>query len=656
MQRCATVVLSAAAIAWAAGCGGGDAPPPWPMPDLSDRVRFDLDLASAPSDAGPVGDGGFGPRELPGNQLPLDGGTDALAQLTIFVLDGETRQPIPARVIVRPTPGAGFADNLFGGTATAMSPGSLTGAVVSLGVLGSIEGVMLAYGQGVIPIPAGTYQLFVTRGPEYEGVPVSVTLAPGEARAVEVTLDRTVDTGGWLATDLHVHLGRSFDARLRAERRLISMVSNGVELVVATDHNVATDLAPDAAALGYGVDVVGTIVGDEFNFTGGHGGAYPIPYDPRDAVAGGAPPWEPCPGNTINCISTEQGLALARGLIPGTTATAINHPYWPNGDLGYFTNIAWGAGTSGGLKPLPTAGMFDAIELLSGYQLSSGPLNALLSDWFYLLGQRVRVTALGSSDTHRINWVQSGWPRTWLKLPTDRPGEVTGAMLAEAVKKGRAVASTGPFIRMTVDGADIGDTVAPRTAGKVTVDLTVDAPGWIAVDTVVLYVNGAERRRFTVTPGQRPLFHTVVDEVITGDSYVVVQATGNSALPPDVVGEYSHASGYEMKPFAITNPVFVDANGDGRWEPASAPLPPARRPLWRDERPLERAAGDRHAEPSDGFRTSRRAPLVDPCGIEPGMLEPPLDAVQTPLERELGLGQPPRAADGALSPLFVPVR
>jgi hypothetical protein len=639
MMRRGAVVLSTAAIAWATACGPGDPVTPWPMPDLADRVRFDLD-ATVPGDGG--ASDAAGPRELPGNVLPLDGGAAPLATLTVFVVDGETRAPLPARVIVRPTPGAGFADNLFVGTATPMSPGSLTGAVVSLGVLGSIEGVMLAYGQGVIPLPAGTYQLFVTRGPEYEAVPVSVTLAPGEARAVEVTLDRTVDTGGWLATDLHVHLGRSFDARLRAERRLISMVTNGVELVVATDHNVATDLAPDAAALGYGADVVGTIVGDEFNFYEGHGGAYPVPYDPSDAIGGGAPPWESCATSTtsINCIPTVEGLARARNLIPGTTAITINHPYWAGGDLGYFTNIGWGAGTSGGLRPLPTAGLFDAFELLSGYQLSSAPLGALIEDWFYLLNQRVRVTALGSSDTHRINWVQSGWPRTWLRLPTDRPGEVTGAMLAEAVKRGRAIASTGPFIRLRVDGADIGDTVAPRSAGKVSVDITVDAPGWIPVDTVVLYVNGAERRRFTVTPGQRPLFHAVVDETITADSFVVAQASGATALPPDVVGEYSRAMGYDMKPLAITNPVFVDANNDGRWEPSSAPLPPSRRPLW---------PADRNVAPAPA--------AADPCGaVDPAMLEPGLDALQTPLERELGLGQPPRAADGAISPLFAPVR
>jgi hypothetical protein len=490
----------------------------------------------------------------------------------------------------------------------------------------------------VIPIPAGTYQLLVTRGPEYEAVPVDVTLAPGEARAIEVTLDRTVDSGGWLSADLHVHLGRSFDAKLRAERRLISMVTNGVELVVATDHNVATDLAPDAAALGYGADVVGTIVGDEFNFMGGHGGGYPVPYDPSDPIGGGAPPWTNCPGPGIDCVGPAEAFPWMHGLIPGVTAVTVNHPYWPGADLGYFTNINWGAGTAGGLRPLETEGMFDAMEVLSGYQLSSTAISVLVEDWFYLLGRRVRVTALGSSDTHRINWVQSGWPRTWLRLPTDRPGEVTGAMLAEAVKKGRAVASTGPFVRLRVDGGDIGDTVTPRVAGKVSIDITVDSPGWIPVDTVFLYINGAERRRFSVSGMARPRFHTVVDENISGDAYVVVIASGNAALPPDVVGELSRQSGYDMKPYAITNPVFVDADGNGQWEPASRPL-----------------------RPKSAFPTpSAPKVVVDGCDAEGAILddpwkgEPPLDADQTTLERELGLGRPPRPQDGALSPLFVP--
>src|SRR5206468_3483130 len=105
-----------------------------------------------------------------------------------------------------------------------------------------------------------------------------------------------------------------------------------------------------------------------------------------------------------------------------------------------------------------------------------------------------RVTALGNSDTHRLNWVRAGFPRTWLRLPIDKPGEITGALLSDAVLHQRAIASTGPFITLEVDAAKIGDTVVPAHAGHALVSVHVDAPSWMKVDTVNVYVNGIVRR------------------------------------------------------------------------------------------------------------------------------------------------------------------
>src|SRR5262249_52489129 len=147
---------------------------------------------------------------------------------------------------------------------------------------------------------------------------------------------------------------------------------------------------------------------------------------------------------------------------PGVTAVTINHPYWAGGDLGYFTNIGWGAGTD---HPLPAqlldAGNFDGLEVLNGYQWNTASIGYLVAHWMFLLSHGYRVTAPGSSDPARINWVPAGWPRSWLRLPADRPGEVSGGMLGDAIRNQRAIASTGPFADLTVDGGKIGDTVVP---------------------------------------------------------------------------------------------------------------------------------------------------------------------------------------------------
>jgi hypothetical protein len=556
----------------AAGCELPPGPPP--EVDLLGTVLLDGGLDFSPPDS----------ANLDGNHLPLDGGAAVLGHLFITVVDRDTMLPTPSRVVVRPVPGAGYADNILSGTVNNDSMGSRFAAVVGPGVLGSVEGVMLMNGAGVVPIPAGNWTLFVNRGPEYEGVEVPVSIGAGQVQPITVQLDHSVDTRGWLSADLHVHTARSFDARLSLERRVISMVSNQVDVIVTSDHNVSTDLKPTIAALGYDLDTVGTVIGDEFNFNEGHGGAYPMPYNPL-SPSGGAPIYQDLNPSTlkcdtpmvgINCYTAAQAFPMMRAQIPGTTVVAVNHPWYPPGnDLGYFTNIGWGAGAQSGLPAtMPTAGSFDAIEVVGGYWTKPEVLGYLTADWFYLLGQGFKVTALGSSDTHKINWVRSGWPRTWFRLPTDKPGEVTGVMIAEAVKKQRAIASTGPFVDVTVDGAKIGDTVVPKTAGQVTLDITVDAPNWITVDTLKIYVSGKLERTMPIPPGSRPVYKGTVVQNVTGDGWIVVNVTGGKPLPPDVVGEYSVNNGWQMLPWAITNPVFIDGNNDGKVEPPPAPFPP----------------------------------------------------------------------------------
>jgi hypothetical protein len=579
-------------------------------PDLAIGTSVVLladDLAEPPDPAPDLAGSDLSLPALPGNQLVVANGP--IASILFNVTDDETGLPVPARVIFRPPPGAGFCDDIASGTWNANTSNSPIGAVVADGVLGSPESVLLVTGIGRVPVPPGHYELFITRGPEYEAVDLQLDIKDGDVRRVDAQLDRSVDTLGWLAADLHVHTRNSFDSKIPLDRRVISMVSNGIELNVTTDHNVASDLSPAIAALDYGDDVVGSIIGDEFNFISGHGGAYPVTYDPN-LPEGGIPTWQdPCvPGVGVNCTSASDVFAMMHAQYPGTTAVTINHPYWANGDLGYFTNIAWGAGTANPLPAaLPTAGLFDAIEVLNGYQMRSAVVGYLISDWMFLLSQGYRVTALGSSDTHKINWVRAGWPRSWLRLPTDRPGEVTGAQLGEAIRHQRAVASTGPFAELTVDGVGIGDTVTPD-GETVTVKMRVDAPDWMPLDKVRLYQDGRLLRDWVPPAGRRPVFHAKIEVPVSADSWFVLQAEGSQPIPADVVGEYSHSSGYEVLPFVITNPVFVDADGDGNWHP----------PAWKRVPPPFDEVREHPPRGSDGFAV--------PEGCLPGETEPPLDA------------------------------
>lgn len=495
-------------------------------------------------------DGGAGDLGLAGDL----GGGGGNGQLRLVVLDDENGLPIPARAIitaVAPTPAVSF-DN----PASTRGIGA-DGYPIAPGVVGAPEGVLLVVGDGTVPLRPGTYDVMLTHGPEWEAVTERVTVAPGGVAMLEGRLWRSVDTRGWLAADLHVHTGRSYDSFIDLADRVLSEVSVGVELIVTTDHNIASDLQPEVEALGYG-QLARAIVGDEFNFAEGHGGVYPMPYDPSagdGGLAGLGLNYE-----TVRFIRGGPMFDRLHQLLTSPAVT-VNHPRLPP-DLGYFLNVGWAPPAT-----LPTAGQFDAFELLNGYMGEPAEVAVLLRDWFFLLSSGTRVTALGSSDTHRLYDTKAGFPRTWLRVPTEDPAVFADGELAVAVKAGRAVASNGPFVQLMVDGAQVGDLVR-NVSGVATIELVVDAPGWIDVDTVRLYVNGAKVEEYPVSRASRPLFHQRWRRALPGgDAWVVATASGSRPLPPALIGEHQQG---RVLPLAVTNPVYVDGDGDGVWRPQIA--------------------------------------------------------------------------------------
>ena len=58
---------------------------------------------------------------------------------------------------------------------------------------------------------------------------------------------------------------------------------------------------------------------------------------------------------------------------------------------------------------------------------------------------------------------------------------------------------------------------------------------------------------------------------LTDDAFIVVEVAGNGSLYPVVqVSSWSGLQEDAVTPYALTNPVFVDVDGNGRFDP---PLP-----------------------------------------------------------------------------------
>jgi hypothetical protein len=108
--------------------------------------------------------------------------------------------------------------------------------------------------------------------------------------------------------------------------------------------------------------------------------------------------------------------------------------------------------------------------------------------------------------------------------------------------------------------AEPGDLFAGRE-GRLAV--AVDAAPWVPVSAARVLVNGAVAAERPVAAGDR----FEVPLRFAGDSFVVVEVEG-------AAGGVYRALHPGLAPFAFTNPVFVDGDGDGRFTAPGLPAEP----------------------------------------------------------------------------------
>lgn len=386
-------------------------------------------------------------------------------------------------------------------------------------------------------VPPGRYQVVVDRGFEYSAAETVVEVKPNERTYVALGIDRKVDTSGWISADLHLHADPSPDAPQSLDDRVLALAAASVEVGVATDHNRVSDYGPSIQRLGLAMSLA-SIVGDEVTteeMAFGHFNVFPL--------ESGSEPL------TYRRTSPTAILAEARRRKPfgADTLIQMNHPRM--GDIGYLDVVRFDPDDIASfLKRTPWAPLdFDAVELFNGDDaISPATVRGVMKDWYALLDAGHRITATGNSDAHRLTFHEPGLPRNYVKIPSDDPAKLDQRAFVEAIRKGRVVVSSGPFIRFHVDDADIGDTVAP---GSRRAHITVDAPSWMSISYVELMKNGQVVARlegpFT---GDHAAELTETLTLAKGD-WVIALAGGTKDM--DVL----YRSG--VPPFAFTNPIFV---------------------------------------------------------------------------------------------------
>jgi len=292
-------------------------------------------------------------------------------------------------------------------------------------------------------------------------------------------------------------------------------------------------------------------VGDELTTASwGHFGAFPLPRELERAGQGAVLVHGRRPDDFFKDVRTNAPDAVID----------VHHPRIDS-EIGYF-DIARFDSRQDRAERAGFSWDFDALEVMNGYQDPvRRSVDRVVDDWFALIEHGHIVTATGNSDTHHLTFNIGGYPRNYVKVRDDRPQWVDGIQVARAVRAHNTFFTTGPFVSVRANGGGIGDLVLARD-GKARVEIAVQAAPWVAVDRVTLSLNGKEAKRWDVPAGTSALrFQDTLELTVPADAFIVVRVDGAKSLSP-IVGDGKTFTAY---PFALTNPIFLDVDGDGRF-------------------------------------------------------------------------------------------
>jgi hypothetical protein len=411
----------------------------------------------------------------------------------------------------------------------------------------------------------GRYRVIATRGPEFELSEAEIVVAEGTTTPLRLAPPtRAFDTPGWVGTDLHTHAAPSLDNGTPPEDRVRSLVADAVEVLVSSEHEQVFDFAPLLERMGL-AERLPSLVGTEITSEArtelaphsiGHANAFPIPVR-RGSYRNGAPANE---GVRWRDVFAELRALPQRPLVQLNHARFAARPLRPRAFLShmgpaeapYDSQRPLTAGSNAVLiEPDPTTGLrdidFDAIELLNGRHRES--YEVLREDWFSFLLQGERMTGTANSDSHFLGRVVAA-PRTYVAL---EEGPFDGSRFVEALRSGRAIGTNGPWLQVELGGAGIGDTYR---GGEATLRIRVDAASWVPVQRLRVYLSGQRvADREIQLPAEVELPMTFAE-----DGFVSVEVFGKAdSLYEAVLPEH--------QPLAFSNPVWIDADGDGAWTP-----------------------------------------------------------------------------------------
>lgn len=423
-------------------------------------------------------------------------------------------------------------------------------------------------GEAEQALPAGSYEVIVSRGPEFDALFSILQIQPGQKTTLTGQLPRSVHTPGWVSADFHSHSTPSGDNTSSQLGRVVNLVCEHLEFAPCTEHNRIDTYLPHIERLKVG-KFISSCSGMELTGTPlplNHQNAFPLQHKPRTQDGGG-------PLTDADPVAQIERLAMwdnrADKLIQ------INHP-----DLGWMTYDRDGDKKPDDgfqrmfsqmdvveIHPIHTLLTFQPTYL---YKNQGKPIANRVFHWLQLLNQGLRLPGVVNTDSH-YNFHGSGGIRNWVQSSTDDPAAVTPLEIVHAAEQGRVIVSNGPYLEVSLTETGKPKSVTAgqgldAKSGKVTLAVRVQWPNWFDVDRVVVLVNGRPHAMHDYRKATHPdrfrsgnaKFDQKLSLELAEDAHLIVVAAGDKPLGRIAGPDWGHQT-----PAALSNPIYIDVDGDG---------------------------------------------------------------------------------------------
>ena len=438
--------------------------------------------------------------------------------------------------------------------------------------------------QTQLDLAAGEYRVYATRGPEFSLEKTEVTIRPNTQQNLKInTPKRVISTPNFIASDLHVHSGLSFDNAFSETQRVRSFVAEHGEVMVSSEHDFPVDYAPRIAELGVSEVIVSipaaevtSILPTELNpFSNGHANFFPYVPD-RHAYRHGMinhedKRWREVmhtirqaqPDVIVQMNHPRRNMALSGKDLPKNWLDIVDggqfldhmgsagHPYNPHKPLHtHPNNTLIQADPHTGVRDID----FDLMEVINpGGPFNAERIQAQRLDWLSFLRQGEKIVATANSDSHHAN-EQVALPRTMVAMADDSVAKFNQSEFLKSLKSGNAFGTTGPMMTLNLSGAGMGQTFSGQR-GQLAINLT--SADWIPLETLKIQINGKTVDEYQLETQKAHVF--LIPLSFEKDSFVTIEVTGPAT--PDYQHVYPN-----LTPYAFSNPIYVDFDNDGQWQ------------------------------------------------------------------------------------------